>query len=509
VVFLSIDQQAFPSFKLAKVEAVSEVQAMTYPYLDFSTYFGGSGDYGERGVGIVVSDDGSYYILGRSRAIDFPTLNAFDDSPNGYTDIVISKFNSQGTLLWSTFFGGNETDVAFDISVAIDGSCYIIGWTESIDFPIKNAFSSTLNGAWDVFIAKFSTNGDLLWSTFFGGNDTEDGFGIAVAGDGSCYVTGSTHSLDFPTKNAYNSTYNGGYYDAFVAKFASTGGLLWSSYLGGDQNDQGTAIDCTRDGSCIVTGYTRSSNFPTVNAYEPSYSDHDDIFVSKFSASGSLIFSTFCGGASIDNALAISTDRDGSCYLTGITLSSEFPVLNAFDNTYNTGGDAFVSKFAVDGSLLWSTFLGGNGVDRGYAITSTSDGRCYVTGVTNSGDFPTEVLNSTYSGSSYDVFVTSFSSDGFLLWSSYHGGSEGSDRGYGIAVTELGSCYVVGSTSSDNFPTKNAFDDTLDGPSDIFIVKFVDTPSAQLIRGPLVFIVATSILAFLIVIGLIFYKKRK
>ncbi|MHA1367266.1 MAG: hypothetical protein ACTSP5_12765, partial [Candidatus Heimdallarchaeota archaeon] len=146
VIFLSIDQQVLPSFRIAMVEAISEVQAVTYPYLDFSTYFGGSGDYGERGVGIVVSDDGSYYILGRSRAIDFPTLNAFDATPNGRDDIVISKFNSQGILLWSTFFGGNDTDISLDISVAIDGSCYISGRTQSTDFPIKNAFSSTFNG---------------------------------------------------------------------------------------------------------------------------------------------------------------------------------------------------------------------------------------------------------------------------------------------------------------------------------------------------------------------------
>jgi len=416
VVFFSLDQQVFPTFKLAKVESVSEVQAMTYPYLDFSTYFGGSGDYGERGVGIVVSDDGSYYILGRSRSIDFPTLNAFDDSPNGQDDIVISKFNSQGTLLWSTFFGGNKTDVAFDISVAIDGSCYISGRTQSTDFPIKNAFSSTFNGgAYDGFLAKFSTNGDLLWSTYFGGNNTEDVYGIDVAGDGSCYVTGYTKSHDFPIKNPYNSSYTLGYYDAFVAKFASNGGLLWSSYLGGDQIDQGTAITCTQDGSCIVTGYTRSSNFPTMNAYDSSYSANDDIFVTKFSASGSLIFSTFFGGASTDKALGITAARDGCCYLTGYTSSPDFPTLNAFDNTSNSGDDAFVSKFAVDGSLLWSTFLGGNGVDLGYAIVSTSDSRCYVTGETKSGDFPTKVLNSTYSGFGSDVFVTSFSSDGFLL----------------------------------------------------------------------------------------------
>lgn len=358
-----------------------------------------------------------------------------------------------------------------------------------------------------------ATYPELSFSTYFGGSTgSERVSGIAVFEDGSYYVTGSTGSSDFPTLYAFNDTISGTI-DTFVAKFTHNGLLLWSTYFGGSGLDFGYDISVAGDGSCYVIGSTESSDFPTQNAYNSTYSGDKDTFLAKFSSSGSLLWSTYFGGASRDGASGITVASDDSCYVTGITFSSDFPLLNAYNSTYRLEGDAFVGKFSADGNLLWSTYLGGNETDFGYDITVTNDGSCYVTGETYSSNFPTRNAYDSNYNDGYDAFVTKFSSEGFLLWSTYLGGSEGSDRGYSLAVTEDGSCFVTGRTYSDDFPTQNAYDSTLGGKSDAFVTKFIDSPipippRPLTVTGFLVFI-AVMLFASVPVITLIVYKKQK
>ena len=312
VVFLSVDQQVLPSIEQIMLKACSEAPAVTYPYLDFSTYFGGSDGY-ELGLGIAATDDGSYYVTGHTASSDFPTQNAYDDTFNGGRDAFVAKFNSHGSLLWSTYLGGTNFDGGFSIAVTSDGNCYIIGTTRSNDFPTLNAYSNTLSGSDDIFLAKFSSSGSLLWSTYLGGSGEDYGYDIAVAGDGSCYVTGCTNSSDFPTQNAFDTTFNGGYIDIFVSKFSTNGSLLWSSYLGGNGNEWGYSIAVTDDGSCYVTGFKASNDFPALDAYDSTPNGDWDVFVTKFNASGSLHWSTYFGGSWWDEALGITVASDDSC----------------------------------------------------------------------------------------------------------------------------------------------------------------------------------------------------
>lgn len=508
VVFLSATQKVLPSTEQTKPQAYLEALPATYPKLIFSTYLGGSG-WSEDGYGIAVTKDGSCYVTGSTSSSDFPTQNAYNSTYSGERDAIVAKLDGSGSLLWSTFFGGRDMDFGYDISVAGDGSCYVIGSTKSSDFPTQNAYSSTYSINSDTFLAKFASSGQLLWSSYLGGSELDNGLSIAVASDGSCYVTGLTNSSDFPTQNAYDSTHNGGFIDAFISKFSTNGSLLWSSFLGGTSVDWGYGIAVTSDGSCYVTGFTGSSDFPTLYAYDPTPNGILDVFVTKFNASGSLLWSTFLGGALWDEALGITVAGDGSCYVTGFAGSSDFPLLNAFNSTYGGYGDAFVTKFSSEGVLLWSTYLGGSGGDRGYDIAVTSDGSCYVTGETSSSNFPTKnAYNSTLSGG-YDAFISKYNASGFLLWSTYLGGS-GNEWGYSLAVTEDGSCFVTGDTNSDDFPTQNAYDNTLGSTSDAFVTKFGNTPTT-LPTPPflLVFIAVMPATAFMLVIALIFYKKRK
>jgi hypothetical protein len=504
VVFLSIPQQKF-LFKYNFSVICSESITATYPNLTFSTYLGGE-DGAEYAGGIAIAPDGSYYISGQTASTDFPTQHAYNNTTSGNRDVTITKFRSNNSLLWSTYFGGSDSEGSFDVALAGDSSCYITGYTRSSDFPLLNAYNSTYCGSDDAFLSKFAANGSLLWSTYLGGSDQDSGYSIAVAADGSCYVTGITMSSDFPTKNAFESTYNGGNFDAFIAKFSSNGSLIWSSFLGGDRIDVGYGLAVTSDSSCYITGLTASLDFPTKNAYDTIPNGYWDVFVTKFHPNGSLSWSTLLGGSAYEEGLGIDAGSDGSCYVTGQTTSPNFPTQHAFNSTYGNWEEAFVTKFAANGSLLWSTYLGGNDVDSGYDVVVTSNGSCFVTGRTGSDNFPIKNAYDEIRKLAFDAFVTKFSSDGFLLWSTFLGGND-TDEGHGISIGSDGSCYVMGKTWSADFPTQNAYDNTLGATSDIFIVKFVDTPlpstSHRAYYGFLVFIIIIPIIVF------IFSKKRK
>ncbi len=192
------------------------------------------------------------------------------------------------TVDFSSFLGGKGIDHGYSIAATDKGECYITGRTESSDFPMKNAFDETLSGEQDAFIAKFATDGSLLWSSYLGGSNQDRAFAIAIVDDGSCFVLGNTNSSDFPVKNAYNDTFSG-YEDLFVSKFSSDGVLLWGTFLGGSDYDRGNGISVTKDGCCFVTGRTASTNFPVKNAYESIHKGSYDTFVSKFNANGNLL----------------------------------------------------------------------------------------------------------------------------------------------------------------------------------------------------------------------------
>ncbi|NHJ49954.1 MAG: hypothetical protein FK733_19335 [Asgard group archaeon] len=471
VLFLSVSTYSLTISDGKIVETTRPMNINAYDFdMIFSTFFGGSNI--DETTGIAVADDGSFYITGCTQSSDFPTLNAYNSTyGGGFGDSFVAKFTVNGSLLWSTYLGGNEMDTGIEIAVASDGSCYVTGTTESGNFPTLNAYNSTYGGGLgDIYVAKFSTSGSLLWSTYLGGTNKDEGYGITVASDGSCYVTGNTWSSNFPTLNAYNSTFGGDISDAFVSKFSASGSLLWSTYLGGSSHDWGTDAFAS-DGSCYVIGSTDSINFPLLNPYDNTFSI-TEAFITKFSASGSLLWSTYLGGNLIDEGNGIAVVSDGSCYVTGLTLSSDFPILNAYDDTIDSGDmDIFVAKISSSGSLLWSTYLGGSGIDSGLGIAVTSDDSCFVTGSTYSYDFPTlNPYDNTYNLGNSDVFITYFSSSGSLLWSTYLGGNQ-YEEGRGITIATNGSCYVTGGTGSSNFPILNPYDSTLN-ESDAFITKF-------------------------------------
>ncbi|MHA1674494.1 MAG: SBBP repeat-containing protein [Promethearchaeota archaeon] len=379
----------------------------------------------------------------------------------------------------STYLGGSEYDIGKAIAVDAAGYIYITGNTKSTDFPTQNAFDSTFNDSvfFNVFVTKFNPDGQTLnFSTYLRGSGSDHGNAIAVDAAGYIYITGETKSTDFPTQNAFDSTFSGGFNDVFVTKFNLDGqSLNFSTYLGGSGSDYGNAIAVDAAGYIYINGYTYSTDFPTYNAFDSTYNDDGDVFVTKFNLDGQILtFSTYLGGSSEDCGYGIAVDDAGYIYITGETGSTDFPAYNAFDSSHNGGYDVFITKFNPDGqSLNFNTYLGGSGYDCGNAIAVDEAGYIYITGETGSTNFPTHnAFDSTFNdGDSYDVFVTKFNPDGQILtFSTYVGGSE-YDLGKAISVDAAGYIYITGYTYSTDFPTHNAYDSTINGGSDVFVVK--------------------------------------
>jgi len=447
--------------------------------LAYATFLGGS-NY-EWGFAIAVDGAGSAYVTGYTRSSDFPTTaGAFDTSHNGNHNAFVVKMNAAGTgLTYATFLGGSNGDEGHAIAVDGAGSAYVTGWTESSDFPITaGAFDTNYNGADDAFVVKVNADGTgLAYATFLGGSGWEWSHAIAVDGAGSAYVTGHTGSSDFPiTAGAFDTSHNG-VYDAFVVKVNAGGtGLAYATFLGGSGPDYGRAIAVDGAGSAYVTGHTPSSDFPTTaGAFDTSYNGYQDAFVVKVNATGTgLAYATFLGGSHYDYGYGIAVDGAGSAYVTGETLSSDFPTTaGAFDTSYNLS-DAFVVKVNASGAgLAYATFLGGSYADEGNAVAVDGAGSAYVTGSTSSSDFPTTVgaFDTSHNGRG-DAFVVKVNAGGTgLAYATFLGGSD-YDWGNAIAVDGAGSAYVTGHTQSSDFPTTaDAFDTSYNGWDDAFVAK--------------------------------------
>ena len=462
------------------------------PVVSYASYLGGSAD--DAAMAVAVDGQGSAYITGFTVSPDFPAPNAIQTTAASPANplVFVSKLDAAGAnLLYSTYIGGSEGQVAMGIAVDANGSAYVTGVTCSTDFPLMQPIQSSpglpapaqspTNGmAVDAFILKLDPTGSVLvYSSYLGGSREDVGRGIAVDSAGNAYVAGYTSSDDFPLQSALQSK-RGGARDAFIAKISADGTtLIYSTYLGGQATDLANAIAVDATGAAYITGITYGP-FPTHNPFQKSLAGGKDAFVSKISPDGSaLVYSTYLGGDSDDFGTAIAVDLNGSAYVTGVTGSSNFPTQAAiqpkFGATNLLGADAFVSKLAPDGSkLLYSTYLGGKGTDVGTSIAVAPDGSAYVAGETNSADFPSAAaIQPALAGLDNGFIVKLTPAGSALTYSTFLGGS-GSDTITAIALDSTG-LYVAGASLSIDFPvTPGAYQAGNQGQADALVAKIVD-----------------------------------
>lgn len=432
--------------------------------LVYSTYLGG-GD-SEFSEGIAVDSSGIAYVTGLTFSPDFPTHDRYQDY-QGDRDAFVTKLdttrNGDSSLVYSTFLGGSGSDAARAIAVDGSGLAYVTGSTTSPDFPVFNQYQGH-QASVDVFVTKLDTTqseAGLLYSTFLGGIGDEYGKGIAVDNSGNAYVTGeaNVNSTDFPIRNGFQG--NQPRRDAFVARIDTTGSgdssLIYSTYLGGDDDDYGFGIAADNSGSAYVTGKTESTDFPTRDQYQSYPGDgFGNAFVTRIdttqSGNSSLIYSTYLGGNSLDIGHGIAAHNNGIVYVAGITLSSDFPILYQYQGGQG-GLDAFITKIDTARSgvsgLICSTYLGGSDEDRIIGIAIDSSSGIYVTGYTNSSNFPT--LNQYQTKQTgYCAFISKLrettlaavttSPVSSITTTSASGGGEVTSDG-GTAVTARGVCW--------------------------------------------------------------------
>jgi hypothetical protein len=402
-------------------------------------------------------------------------------------------------LSYSTYLGGSFNDSVTSIAVDSAGNAYVTGIAQSTDFPTTpGSFQPTSGGTstfvTSTFVTKLNPAGSaLVYSTYLS-NDFFSA-GIAIDADGNAYITGSA-SADFPTtQGAFQPNFGGGT-DAFLAKLNPAGSaLVYSTYLGGTQFDGGSKIAVDAAGNAYVTGMTRSIDFPTANAFQPSYagsSSSSDAFVAKVNPTGTvLVYSTYLGGAAFDEGTGIAVDMGGNAYVTGSTSSADFPTTaGAFQPAFGGTRDTFVAKLTPAGSLVYSTYLGGSAGEYGNAVAVDDEGNVYVAGSTQSRNFPTTAgaFQRAFSDGfdpicicvAADAFVTKLDPTGSnLVYSTYLGGNA-TDRAFGIAVDSARDVYVTGAAASANFPTTvGAFQPSYRGGSfDAFVTKLDRTGSA-------------------------------
>ncbi len=439
----------------------------------YSTYLGGGGT--DIGNAIAVDGTGNAYVTGSTNG-GFPTTsNAYETNYSGdEVSAFVTKLNAAGTaLVYSTYLGGGSTDGGLGIAVDASGLVYVTGYTNGY-FPVTPyAYQTNRPGNGDVFIAKLdltqTSAAALVYATYLGGTGKDDGYAIAADNAGVVYVAGSTTSTNFPVAptmpapGAFQPTYGGGAGgtngDAFVTKLDTTkqgsAALVYSTYLGGAGDERATGIAVDGNGNVYVTGTTGSTNFPitAASAYQPVLGGNTAAFVVKLDTTkrgaASLAYSTYLGGSSDDSGISIAADNSGNVYVTGSTRSTNFPIApnpGAVQTTYGGGtafgGDAFVTKLDTTksgaASLVYSTYLGGAGNDAGNGIAIDGSGDVYVTGSTDSINFP--VTSGTTFGGTIDAFVTklSFTSAPLLTLSPTTLPATGVNASYSHTITATG-----------------------------------------------------------------------
>lgn len=456
------------------------------PIVEYSTYL--SEPNMSSAEHMVADASGNTYVTGFTTSLSFPGGEGYQPDNAGGGDAYVMKFSPDGQeLIYATYLGGSGSEAdggAIGPTLAVDraGNAIVTGRTNSADFPLVNPLQGTLEGEFDFYVAKLNRQGsELLFSTYLGGPAEGAGMPpeeaaptLALDATGNIYLIGYSSANTFPMVNPIQAE-NAGGLEGILAKLDSRGSeLLFSTYFGGSSDDKPRGLTVDYSGNVIVTGRTDSLDFPvTPDAYQSDQAGRGDAFVLKVDSEGTeILYGTYFGGENTDKGRAVITDDFGNIFITGNTQSRDFPVTDMVpQSTLHGSGDAFVTKIDSTGTLLYfSTYLGGTEADLGAGLALGRRGALYVTGYTESTNFPVRIPFQETFGGSRDAFLTALNRNtGNLISSSYLGGS-GDDDGIAVGVDRQNVAYVFGETTSQDFLVLNAYQSEI---GDLFITKIL------------------------------------
>lgn len=441
------------------------------PTISWATYQGDTG-YGQGDGAMTIDAAGNVYLCGFTTSADFPvTAGAWDEGMDGFSDAFVTKRSTSGAILWSTFLGGSGDEDCYSNGIALDASDNVVvaGQTTSADFPVTaGVYQSSLAGGWDAFVTKLDASGDsLLWSTYLGGTGTDAVRAVALAPTGVVVLGGNTSSIGFPgVGSGFDSTR--GATDGFVSRLSADGTTLaWSTYVGGAGQESLNDLALDASGSILVAGFTDSTDLPLTagaidGALTDTVADPQDGFVMKIGSVGSLTWSTYLGGGDRDGLYGVAADAAGNAIAVGFSMSSDFPLSNAFQSTRAGTQDAVVCRILADGSALsWSSFLGTGNAENARSVALDAAGDAILGGITASPD-----------GSVFDCFLSKVLAGGpYLMWTDTFGAPGGYDILESVAANPTG-LYAFGSTFASGFPATPGMDTTFSGFIDCFVARF-------------------------------------
>jgi hypothetical protein len=453
------------------------------PELVWATYYGGTG--------------GNEY--GNSTAVDLNNniyLSGWTDSPLGIAspggaqtvyggdtdDAFLVKFDSLGNRLWATYFGGENVDWSTGVATDSIGNVYMVGSTYSTSGIASGGFQNTLGGYSDTFLSKFNTAGALIWATYYGGVGIDSGMAVATDRHNNVFISGYTISNSGIGMNGYQNDLAGdcdGMADAFLAKVSSLGILQWGTYFGGvgEEISYPNCLNVDRSGNIFLAGRTTSTaGVASGTGSQLTFGGDHDAFVAKFENAGSLLWSTYYGGEVEEFGYATATDSVGNVYLGGSTKSTTNIAFAAYQDSLAAIEDGFIVKFNASGTRQWGTYYGGTGDDFVQGLATAGTQFVYVVGYSTGSDGIAAGGYQNTPGGATDAFVSRFGSSGGFQWGSYYGGPA-EDRGASISVDTHHNLYFTGYTLSQSGIAVDGFQNSYGGgTSDAFLVKFHDTP---------------------------------
>lgn len=443
----------------------------------WATYFGGTAY--ENGSSVATDSLGNVFVAGYSySSIGIATSGAYQSSYGGNNDGFVLKFDDQGTLKWATYYGGNNNDYTYNLSVTQQGNVMVAGLTgSSAGIASSGAWQSSLQGITDAFVVKFSNSGTRIWASYFGGNNLDYGYSVTTDSAENVVLLGYTNSsIGIASSGAYQTALAGSN-DAFIAKFNNNGNLIWSTYYGGSNDDYAAGICSDHFGNIYFTGFSASTTgIASSNAYQPYLSGANtnyDAFLVKLNAAGNRIWGTYFGGEEDEDGRSVTVGQSGEIYMVGLTKSSTgIATPNAFQTMYKGEFDAFLARFDSSGQIGWATYFGGDGDDYADGVCVDAFGKIVFTGFTGTkSGLATPNAHQNQLLGDVDAIVVKMDTSGTRIWSTYYGGSL-EDYSNGVAIGLSNQVVITGlSNSAALVATANGWQTFLAGTNDAFVVS--------------------------------------